>query len=92
MSSHEQKTSKISLVLRTRENSDVFNTLDEMYLVFTSKKKIPSISSCWFCEQWQSCLLVKIYRIKINEPQHEKTNNVAVRHVNTQINLDITSV
>ena len=25
-------------MLRTRENSDVFNTLDEIYLVFTSKK------------------------------------------------------
>ena len=23
---------------RTRENSDVFNTLDEIYLVFTSRK------------------------------------------------------
>ena len=25
-------------MLRTRENSDVFNTIDEIYLVFTSKK------------------------------------------------------
>ena len=25
-------------MLRTHENSDVFNTLDEIYLVFTSKK------------------------------------------------------
>ena len=30
--------SKFSLVLRTRENFDVFNSLDEIYLVFTSKK------------------------------------------------------
>ena len=29
------KTSEISLVLRTREDSDVFNTLDEINLVFT---------------------------------------------------------
>ena len=36
MSSRELKTSKFSLVLRTRENYDVFNTLDDMYLVFTS--------------------------------------------------------
>ena len=36
--SRELKTSKFSLVLRTLENSDVFNTLDEIYLVFTSKK------------------------------------------------------
>ena len=38
MSSRELKTSKFSLVLRTRGNSDVSNTLDEIYLVFTSKK------------------------------------------------------
>ena len=38
MSSRELNTSKFSLVLRTRENSDVFNTLHEIYLVFTSKK------------------------------------------------------
>ena len=36
--SRELKTSELSLVLRTRENSDAFNTLDEIYLVFTSKK------------------------------------------------------
>ena len=36
ISSSELKTSKISLVLHTRENSDVFNTLDEIYFVFTS--------------------------------------------------------
>ena len=35
ISSCESKTSKISLVLRTRENSNVFNTLDKLYLVFT---------------------------------------------------------
>ena len=38
MSSREFETSKFSLVLRTRENSDVFNTLDVVYLVFTAKK------------------------------------------------------
>ena len=38
MSSRELKTSKCSLVLHTHENSDVFNTLDEIYLVFISKK------------------------------------------------------
>ena len=30
----------IEIELRTRENSDVFNSLDEIYLVFTSKKQI----------------------------------------------------
>ena len=38
ISSRELKTSKFSFVLRTHENSDVFNTLDEIYLVFASKK------------------------------------------------------
>ena len=34
----ELKTSEFSLMLHTRENSVVFNTLDAIYLVFTSKK------------------------------------------------------
>ena len=34
ISSRELETSKLSLVLRTRENSNVFNTLDKLYLVF----------------------------------------------------------
>ena len=38
ISSRDLKTSEFSLVLRTRENSDVFNTFDKLYLVFTSKK------------------------------------------------------
>ena len=38
ISSRELKTLKFSFVLRTHENSDVFKTLDEIYLVFTSKK------------------------------------------------------
>ena len=36
--SRDLKTSEFSLVLRTRENSVVFNTLDEIYFAFTSKK------------------------------------------------------
>ena len=38
ISSHILKKSAISLVLRTREIADIFNTFDEIYLVFTSKK------------------------------------------------------
>ena len=30
-------------MLRTRENSDIFDSLDEIYLVFTSNKQISSI-------------------------------------------------
>ena len=45
ISSRDLKTSKFSFVLRTHENSDAFNTLDEIYLVFTSKKLISSIYS-----------------------------------------------
>ena len=36
-SSHELKISKISLVLRTRECTDIFITVDDIYLVFTSE-------------------------------------------------------
>ena len=38
ISSNVLKISAISLVLRTREITDKFNTFDEIYLVFTSKK------------------------------------------------------
>ena len=38
ISAHVLKISAISLVLRTREISDIFNTFDEIYLVFTEKK------------------------------------------------------
>ena len=38
ISSPVLKTSPISLELCTRENADLFNTFDEIYLVFTSKK------------------------------------------------------
>ena len=38
ISSHVLKISAISLVLRTREISDIFNTFDEIFLVFTEKK------------------------------------------------------
>ena len=38
ISSHGLKTTEFSLVLCTHENSDVYNTLDEIYLVFMSKK------------------------------------------------------
>ena len=41
MSSSELKTSKFSLVLRTRENSDVFNTLDEKIWYSPQKSKYP---------------------------------------------------
>ena len=39
ISSHVLKISAISLVLHTREITDIFNTFNEIYLVFTSKKK-----------------------------------------------------
>ena len=41
ISSHVLKIPAISLVLRTREISDIFNTFDEIYLVFTEKSKYP---------------------------------------------------
>ena len=37
-SSHVLKISENSLVLRTREFTDIFITFDEIYLVVTSKK------------------------------------------------------
>ena len=42
ISSRELKTSKFSFVLRTHENSDVFNTLDEIYWYSPQKSKLSS--------------------------------------------------
>ena len=55
VSSRELKTSEFSFVLCTRENSDVFNTFDEIYLVVTSKSKIlflwtKAVCSIYFSE------------------------------------------
>ena len=47
MSSCELNTSKFLLVLRTRENSDVLNTLDEIYLRFTQKSEYPLYIGIW---------------------------------------------
>ena len=42
MSSRELKKSKFSLVLRTRDNSDVYNTLDEyIFGIHIKKVKYP---------------------------------------------------
>ena len=38
ISSHVLKISSISLVLSTHGDADIFNTFDEIYLIFTSKK------------------------------------------------------
>ena len=38
ISSSELKTSEFSRVRSTSENSDVFNSRDEIFLVFTEKK------------------------------------------------------
>ena len=45
ISSHVLKISAISLVLRTHEITDIFNTFDEINLAFTEKKLISSIYS-----------------------------------------------
>ena len=36
-------SSRVLKMLRTREIADIFNTFDEIYLVFTSEKQISSI-------------------------------------------------
>ena len=41
ISFREFQTSEFSLALRNRENYDGFNTLGEIYLVYTSKSKYP---------------------------------------------------
>ena len=70
-------------MLRTRENSDVFNSLDEIYLVFTSKKQISSIYWIVFV----NVRLVIFYEIidnTTNSPKITKT-----RPCNTQVFLKL---
>ena len=43
ISSHVLKISAISLALRTREITDIFNSFYEIYLVLTTKKYISSL-------------------------------------------------
>ena len=56
ISSHVLKISAISLVLCPREFSDIFNTFDEIYLIFTSKKRISFIYCIRAEPTDQSCL------------------------------------
>ena len=51
-------------MLRTHENSDVFNTLNEIYLVFTSKKKMSSIYH-FYCQRKQSEISSYPYTYKL---------------------------
>ena len=43
-------------MLRTHENSDVSNTLDEIYLVFTSKSKPGRVAQSVTCLATDACL------------------------------------
>ena len=46
VSSNVLRISTFSLVIQTRENTDIFISFDEMHLVFTSKELISSIYQC----------------------------------------------
>ena len=59
-------------MLRTRENSDVFNSRDEIYLVFTSKKQISSIYCTYKQEKMLHCLLWNLGHQNVLSPGHEK--------------------
>ena len=48
ISSRELKTSKISLVLRTRENSNVFNTLDKIIFGIHRERKVTKSQRFFF--------------------------------------------
>ena len=76
ISSSELKTSEFSRVLlRTRENSDVFNSRDEIYLVFTSKKQISFIFYFYFI-QYTGIFQFTRQAVKMQKPKiFENTNN-----------------
>ena len=71
-SSSELKTSEFSRVLRTRENFYVFDSRDEMYLVFTEKK---SKFSFYFI-QYTGIFQFTRQAVKMQIPKiFENTNN-----------------
>ena len=71
-------------MLRTRENSDVFNSLDEIYLVFTSKKQISSMSI--YLKEHPVLGVVSVPRSPVD---HGKRRRVTSRNL---INTDFTCV
>ena len=56
--SHVIKTLKFSLVLHTRENADVFITLDEniMYGIHNKRVNILYVSKCTWCKDWNTLI------------------------------------
>ena len=54
-------------MLRTRENSDVFNSLDEIYLVFTSKEQISSI----YCDVMMTLKQLLLYATEKKVRPHD---------------------
>ena len=72
ISSSELKTSEFSRVRSTSENFDVFNSRDEIYLVFTEKK---SKFSFYFM-QYTGIFLFTKQAVKMRKPKiFENTNN-----------------
>ena len=73
ISSSELKISEFSRVRSTSENFDVFNSRDEIYLVFTEKKK--SKFSFYFI-QYTGIFLFTKQAVKMRKPKiFENTNN-----------------
>ena len=48
------KTFKFSLVLRTRENTDVFITLDDN--IYGIHRKWVNILNLFYCQRWNQCI------------------------------------
>ena len=71
ISSSELKTSEFSRVRSTSENFDVFNSRDEIYLVFTEKKHF-----FFYFIQYTGIFQFTRQAVKIQKPKFfENTNN-----------------
>ena len=71
ISSSELKTSEFSRVRSTSENFYVFNSRDEIYLVFTEKSKFP-----FYFIQYTDIFQFTRHAVKMQKPKiFENTNN-----------------
>ena len=59
-------------MLRTRENSDIFNSLDKIYLVFISNKQISSIN----CKTKRLYMMYDIVHMMCKNKQCRETKSV----------------
>ena len=89
-------------MLRTRENSDVFNSFDVIYLVFTSKKQISSIyfilsSEINVYQKWIKVIfspqnLILIFSLVIDISRYHHCSDVIRFWITPDVSIYLTSL